>query len=239
MKGILRLCSILRLAFLSTLCSSVISSDVYFEDAIDDDAYLRREHCLTKPYHGEDAWEGVLSCSDLKMSLTSSGTGMDVPFWEFGGSTVVTSSYVRLTPDRQSKRGILWNTVVSDQPAGAVKLLCFGLILLFSSCLLQPVSMHNWEVVIQFQVHGQGKHLFGDGFAFWYTKEKGQIGNVFGSKDYFTGLGVFFDTYSNHNGEHKVGSHCQKHSPVEFQHVIGDASFLPTARPSLYLINGE
>ena len=38
---------------------------------------------------------------------------MDVPFWEFGGSTVVTSSYVRLTPDRQSKRGILWNTVVS------------------------------------------------------------------------------------------------------------------------------
>ena len=69
---------------------------------------------------------------------------------------------------------------------------------------LQPVGMHNWEVVIQFQVHGQGKHLFGDGFAFWYTKEKGQVGPVFGSKDYFTGLGIFFDTYSNHNGEHKV-----------------------------------
>ena len=64
--------------------------------------------------------------------------------------------------------------------------------------------MHNWEVVIQFQVHGQGKHLFGDGFAFWYTKEKGQTGPVFGSKDFFTGLGIFFDTYSNHNGEHKV-----------------------------------
>ena len=38
---------------------------------------------------------------------------MDVPNWEFGGSTVVTSSYVRLTPDRQSKKGVLWNTVVS------------------------------------------------------------------------------------------------------------------------------
>ena len=69
---------------------------------------------------------------------------------------------------------------------------------------MQPVGMHNWEVVIQFQVHGQGKHLFGDGFAFWYTKEKGQTGPVFGSKDYFTGLGIFFDTYSNHNGDHKV-----------------------------------
>jgi len=26
---------------------------------------------------------------------------------------------------------------------------------------------------------------------------------VFGSKDYFYGLGIFFDTYSNHNGEHQ------------------------------------
>lgn len=44
--------------------------------------------------------------------LHSVGTGMDILNWDFGGSTVVTSSYVRLTPDRQSKRGILWNTVV-------------------------------------------------------------------------------------------------------------------------------
>ena len=29
-------------------------------------------------------------------------------------------------------------------------------------------------------------------------------GSVFGSKDYFYGLGIFFDTYSNHNGEHQV-----------------------------------
>jgi len=33
---------------------------------------------------------------------------------------------------------------------------------------------------------------------------------VFGNRDYFTGLGVFLDTYSNHNGEHDVskGSDC-------------------------------
>jgi len=64
--------------------------------------------------------------------------------------------------------------------------------------------MHNWQMVIQFSVHGQGKNLFGDGFAVWYAKELGELGPVFGSKDYFTGLGVFFDTYSNHNGEHSV-----------------------------------
>ena len=27
---------------------------------------------------------------------------------------------------------------------------------------------------------------------------------MFGNQDYFTGLGIFFDTYSNHNGEHAV-----------------------------------
>ena len=31
-------------------------------------------------------------------------------------------------------------------------------------------------------------------------------GDVFGSKDFFYGLGIFFDTYSNHNGEHQASS---------------------------------
>jgi len=47
------------------------------------------------------------------------------------------------------------------------------------------------------QVHGQGTRLFGDGLAFWYTKEHSEEGPVFGNRDRFTGLGVFFDTYSN------------------------------------------
>lgn len=120
-----------------------------------DSGYYLREHSLVQPYQG---------------------AGVDMPFWDFGGSTVVTSSYVRLTPDRQSKQGSLWNNV--------------------------PVRMHNWEVLLHFQVHGQAKHLYGDGFAFWYTKERAKDGTVFGNQNYFTGLGVFFDTYSNHNGPH-------------------------------------
>ena len=28
-----------------------------------------------------------------------------------------------------------------------------------------------------------------------------------GNKDFFTGLGIFFDTYSNHNGVHAVSPH--------------------------------
>jgi mannose-binding lectin 2 len=64
------------------------------------------------------------------------------------------------------------------------------------------MSVHNWEMLLQFSVHGSGKALFGDGFAMWYTKNKNVKGPVFGNQDYFTGLAIFFDTYSNHNGEH-------------------------------------
>jgi mannose-binding lectin 2 len=34
----------------------------------------------------------------------------------------------------------------------------------------------NWEVHLQFKVHGSGKNLFGDGMAFWYTSERMQMG---------------------------------------------------------------
>ena len=36
--------------------------------------------------------------------------------------------------------------------------------------------MHNWEVLVQFSVNGGGKQLFGDGFAFWYTKDRNELG---------------------------------------------------------------
>ena len=36
---------------LTVLCLSATATDVYFEDAVEDGAYMRREHCLTKPYH--------------------------------------------------------------------------------------------------------------------------------------------------------------------------------------------
>lgn len=146
-----------KLVALLLLASTCYASQPSVGDVetIDEQGYYKREHSLVQPYHGN---------------------GMDIPFWSFGGNTVVTSNYVRLTPDRQSKKGSIWNTY--------------------------PTRMHNWEMVLHFQVHGQAKSLFGDGFAVWYTKEHGEMGSVFGNRDYFTGMAVFFDTYSNHNGEH-------------------------------------
>ncbi|KAG8224247.1 hypothetical protein J437_LFUL001626 [Ladona fulva] len=104
------------------------------------------------------------------------GSGMSIPYWDFMGSTMVTNNYVRLTPDLQSKQGSLWNT--------------------------QPCHVRNWELQVHFRVHGKGKDLFGDGFAIWYAKERMGSGPVFGNADYFQGLAVIIDTYSNHNGPH-------------------------------------
>lgn len=117
--------------------------------------YMKREHSLIKPYQG---------------------TGMTMPYWDFMGSTMVTTNYVRLTPDLQSKQGALWNSI--------------------------PCHVRNWELQVQFKIHGKGKDLFGDGFAIWYAKERMRSGPVFGNNDFFQGLSVILDTYSNHNGAH-------------------------------------
>lgn len=71
----------------------------------------------------------------------------------------------------------------------------------------QPCSVRNWELQVHFKVHGKGKDLYGDGFAIWYAKDRMVPGSVFGNMDYFQGLAIILDTYSNHNGPHNV-SHC-------------------------------
>eukprot|EP00092_Neocalanus_flemingeri_P089581 GFUD01113355.1.p1 GENE.GFUD01113355.1~~GFUD01113355.1.p1 ORF type:complete len:328 (+),score=74.62 GFUD01113355.1:49-1032(+) len=136
--------------------------------------FLKREHSLTKPYQG---------------------SGFGVPNWDFQGSTMVTSNYIRLTPDQKSKQGALWNKI--------------------------PCRVRNWEVQLNFKVTGTTRDLFGDGFAFWYTKERMEIGPVFGSKDFFSGLAIIGDTYSNHNTpnhQHPYLSAMVNNGSVSYDH---------------------
>ena len=85
-------------------------------------------------------------------------------------NTNTSNSYIRLTSDHPSQNGWLFSRV--------------------------PLTATNWEIEVEFKVHGKNQ-LFGDGFAMWLTKERGQIGPVFGHTDNFEGLGLFFDTYKN------------------------------------------
>uniref|UniRef100_A0A1L8E2X2 Putative legume-like lectin family n=1 Tax=Nyssomyia neivai TaxID=330878 RepID=A0A1L8E2X2_9DIPT len=138
-------------SFLYSILVSILALVSAEYESVD---YMKREHSLTKPY----------------------GAGMNVPYWDFLGHTMVTNNYVRLTPDAQSKSGSLWNQV--------------------------PCMTKNWEMQVSFKIHGHGKDLFGDGMAIWYARDRMISGPVFGSRDYFSGLSIILDTYSNHNGPH-------------------------------------
>lgn len=96
---------------------------------------------------------------------------MQSRWWDYGGSTVVRADqYVRLTGQYPSQSGWIFTRV--------------------------PLTATNWQVEVDFKIHGSGS-LFGDGMAMWVTKERAEQGSVFGMKDKFEGLGLFFDTYKN------------------------------------------
>uniref|UniRef100_A0A8C2F7G6 L-type lectin-like domain-containing protein n=1 Tax=Cyprinus carpio TaxID=7962 RepID=A0A8C2F7G6_CYPCA len=98
--------------------------------------------------------------------------------WEFMGNTMIMPENIRLTPDSQSRQGAVWSRI--------------------------PCYLRDWELRLQFKIHGEGKkNLNGDGLAIWLTKERMQIGQVFGNTNFFTGLGVFIDTYPNDDKQHE------------------------------------
>lgn len=52
----------------------------------------------------------------------------------------------------------------------------------------EPLVAPAWSSLLEFRVSGQGKHLYGDGFALWVTQSPRHVeGNLFGSADKFTG----------------------------------------------------
>lgn len=58
---------------------------------------------------------------------------------------MVTDKFVRLTSDAQSRAGGLWNTI--------------------------PVVYPDWEMHVQFKIHGSNYNFFGDGLVIWYVRE--------------------------------------------------------------------
>ncbi|CBQ69281.1 related to vesicular integral-membrane protein VIP36 [Sporisorium reilianum SRZ2] len=93
-------------------------------------------------------------------------------FWDFGADAIVdTNRYIRLTQDRPSQMGWLWSRL--------------------------PLTADNFEIVFEFKIDGHASHVAGDGMAVWLTQDRAKPGPVFGSINYFTGVGLFFDTYPN------------------------------------------
>ncbi|KAL0085599.1 legume-like lectin family-domain-containing protein [Phycomyces blakesleeanus] len=93
-------------------------------------------------------------------------------WFDFGGDTIInTNRQIRLTSTKPSQSGYLWSRL--------------------------PLTATDFEIEFKFKVAGSSSHLFGDGFAMWLTKQRAVTGPVFGSVDFFNGLGIFFDSYDN------------------------------------------
>jgi lectin, mannose-binding 2 len=98
-----------------------------------------------------------------------------VEHWVSEGTTDPKKHFVRLTPDRQSKVGSLWNSA--------------------------PLLLEGFSITLRFRISGQGKKYFGDGLSLWVTTSRrfeapgpAQVG--------FTGFGVTLDTFKNEEHGH-------------------------------------
>lgn len=98
------------------------------------------------------------------------GRGGTLPFWEFGGSAIVSEDRIRLTPALQSRVGWVWNSVAADMDA--------------------------WEVQMDFEIGGGGSRG-ADGMALWYVAEPKKEGISMGSAEEYRGMAVYFDTFDN------------------------------------------
>ena len=117
---------------------------------------LIQHHSLVPPFI-QDWWQG------------------GIQYWDFGGDTVVTDGYIRLTPDKQSRDGWLWNDEANDIP--------------------------QWQVVFGFRVHGS-RSPGADGIALWYVESPvKRVGEFWGGPTDFNGLALVFDTYDNDGGQ--------------------------------------
>ncbi|KAG5483454.1 hypothetical protein CUR178_07775 [Leishmania enriettii] len=97
----------------------------------------------------------------------------EIPHWSISGATVITDDYVRLTADRQSQTGHLWNT--------------------------EPLDMDAFEVVVGFRVYQPMGGIGADGFAVWVAQPPRFDGPIFGRPSAFKGFGILFDSYDNDN----------------------------------------
>ncbi|CCG22325.1 hypothetical protein CORT_0B06160 [Candida orthopsilosis Co 90-125] len=62
-----------------------------------------------------------------------------------------------------------------------------------------PIQAESFEMELTFHIHNnEAKHgLVGDGLAVWFLDRPSEIGDVFGVRNEFNGLGIMMDTYKN------------------------------------------
>jgi len=73
--------------------------------------------------------------------------------WDFVGNTIVTNNYVRLTSDRQSQKGAIWNTVVCHQLFGFYYLHQGGYVIIVVSVCLSVCLLATLHKNVRTDLH--------------------------------------------------------------------------------------
>ena len=119
-------------------------------------------------------------------------------FWKVDGSASVDDSGLHFRPQSTKSAGHVWSTLVRESE---IFTLSHG---------PQPVMMTSWEVLLEFNQHGDAPLSTGEGLAFWHVSHPtfGTNGPVYGHSDQFAGLGIFFDSYdADGNVNHTKHTH--------------------------------
>lgn len=104
--------------------------------------------------------------------VDSSGGRMVNKWWRHSGHAVLNQNFIRLTPDRQSKKGALWTR--------------------------KNLGVNSFTSTLKFRISGQGKNFFGDGIGLWVTNSAYYTeGDLHGNQEHFYGVGIIFDTFKN------------------------------------------
>ncbi|ORX92759.1 the carbohydrate recognition domain of complex with Mcfd2, partial [Basidiobolus meristosporus CBS 931.73] len=93
--------------------------------------------------------------------------GDSIPSFTFHDNAIASSSAVRLAPSVPGLKGSIWTE--------------------------EPNPYKEWQVRFSFGITGKG-YTGGNGLAFWYTKDRAQSGPIYGNRDQWDGLAIFFDT---------------------------------------------
>ncbi|EGG10620.1 uncharacterized protein MELLADRAFT_103306 [Melampsora larici-populina 98AG31] len=65
-------------------------------------------------------------------------------------------------------------------------------------CSHRPLLSPQFQIDVELSIGANDKTLFGDGLAIWLVEDGiKNTGSVFGAPDYWTGLGIFIDTFPN------------------------------------------
>ena len=122
-----------------------------------------------------DDFKGMYWSNSLKPPFTDTddATGSRIlQGWAHGGSVQIKNNFVRLTPDKPSKTGWIFNT--------------------------PKAPSDNWTALLRFRISGRAELMSGDGFGFWFlAADHFNTGMLMGGSDSIIGLGVLFDTYAN------------------------------------------